>query len=116
MDITILSYSISNKPSFRQEHPGVPDGPDGSDKTSYPLMVNPMRPVSQVTGRVAYSPCGGYYTMSLIVMRHRVVYYPKDARRPGVALPILCVRNVVMYTRNQNDMCVILCAGAPDTL
>jgi hypothetical protein len=27
-------FFISNKPSFRQEHLGVSDGPDGSDGTS----------------------------------------------------------------------------------
>jgi hypothetical protein len=37
---------ISNKPSFRQEHPGVSDGPDGSDGTSYPLTENHTRPVA----------------------------------------------------------------------
>jgi hypothetical protein len=39
-------YPISNKPSFRQEHPGVSDGPDGSDGTSYPLTENQTRPVA----------------------------------------------------------------------
>jgi hypothetical protein len=41
--------SISNKPTFHLKHPGVPDGSDGSDGTSYPLTDNYMLPV-------AYSP------------------------------------------------------------
>jgi len=32
--------NISNDPSFRPKHPGVPDGSDGSDRTSYPLTEN----------------------------------------------------------------------------
>jgi hypothetical protein len=44
---------ISNNRSFRLEHPGIPDGSDGSDGTSYPLTENYMLPVAQVTGRVA---------------------------------------------------------------
>jgi len=32
-----LEENISNDPSFRQKHPGVPDGSDGSDGTWYPL-------------------------------------------------------------------------------
>jgi len=62
---------ISNKPSFRQKHPGVsdgPDGPDGSDGTSYPLTENQMRPIAQAMGHVASLPCGGYYTMPLILI------------------------------------------------
>jgi len=60
------SNDISNNPSFRLKHPGVPDGSDGSGGTSYPLTENQTRPVTQATGRVAYLPCGGYYTMRLI--------------------------------------------------
>jgi hypothetical protein len=47
---------ISNNPSFRLKHPGVPDGSDGSDGTSNPLTENYTLPVAQATGRVAYSP------------------------------------------------------------
>jgi len=46
--------SISNNSSFRQKHPGVPDGSDGSDGTSYSLTENYMLPVAQVTGRIPY--------------------------------------------------------------
>ena len=44
---------ISNNPSFRLKHPGVPDGSDGSDGTSYPLTENYKLPFAQVMGRVA---------------------------------------------------------------
>jgi len=47
-------YDISNGSSFRQKHLGVLDGSDGSDGTSYLLMVNYTLPVAQATGRVAY--------------------------------------------------------------
>jgi len=47
---------ISNNPSFRLKHPGVPDGSDCSDGTSNPLREKYMLPVAQATGRVAYSP------------------------------------------------------------
>jgi len=47
---------ISNNPSFRLKHPGVPDGSDGSDGTSYPLTENYTLPVAQATCRNAYSP------------------------------------------------------------
>ena len=46
---------ISNNPSFRLKHPGVPDSSDGSDGTSYPVTENYTLPVAQATGRVAYS-------------------------------------------------------------
>ena len=101
-------YSISNNPSFFLKHPGVPDGSDGSGGTSYPLTENQTRPVAQATGRVAYLPCGGYYTMPLILATRRVLYY---AHRSGVRLPLLCVRNVVTYTHHQNDTYVTLFAG-----
>jgi len=45
---------ISNNSSFRLKHPGVPDGSDSSDGTSYPLTENYTLPVAQATGRVAY--------------------------------------------------------------
>jgi hypothetical protein len=102
-----LSY-ISNNTSFRLTHPGVQDGSDGSCGTSYPLPENQTRPVAQVTGRVAYLPCGGYYTMPLIVATRRVLYY---ARRSGVRLHLRCVRNVVTYMHHQNDTYVTLFAG-----
>jgi len=86
-----VKLTISNKPSFCQEHQGVSDGPEGSDGTSWPLTENQTRPVAQATGRVAYLPCGGYYTMPLVLAMHRVVYY---AHRPDVRLPFLCVWNV----------------------
>ena len=54
--LVFLFMVISNNPSFRLKHPGVPDGSDGSDGTSYPLTENYMLPVAQATGRVAYSP------------------------------------------------------------
>ena len=44
---------ISNNSNFRQKHPGVPDGADGSDGTLYPLAENYMLPVAQVTGRIS---------------------------------------------------------------
>jgi hypothetical protein len=43
----------SNNASFRLKHPGVPDGSDGSDGTSYPLTEKYTLPVAQATGRVA---------------------------------------------------------------
>ena len=99
---------ISNNSSFRLKHLGVPDGSDGSGRTSYPLTKNQTRPVAQATGRVAYLICGGYYTMPHILATRRVVYY---ARRSSVRLPLLCVRNVVTYTHHQNDTYVTLFAG-----
>jgi len=56
-----------NHPSFCQKHPGVPDGSDGSDGTSYPLKDNYTLPVTQATGRVAHVPpllVGDVYTQS----------------------------------------------------
>jgi len=52
--ITDHHQLISNYSSFRQKHPGVPDGSDGSDGTSYPLTENYTLPVAQATGRIAY--------------------------------------------------------------
>jgi len=50
----ILSTTyISNNSSFHLKHPGVPDGSDGSDGTSYPLTENYTLPVAQATGRGA---------------------------------------------------------------
>jgi len=99
---------ISNNSSFRLKHTGVPDGSDGSGGILYPLTENQTRPVAWATGRVAYLPCGGYYTMPLILATGRVVYY---TRHSGVRLPLLCVRNVVTYTHHQNDTYVTLFAG-----
>jgi len=62
--------------------PGVPDGSDGSDGTSYPLTENYMLPIALATGGVAYLP------------------------------PLLCAGNVVTYTHHQNDTCGTLFAGA----
>jgi len=45
---------IRNNSSFRQKHHGVPDGSDGSDRTSYTLTEKCMLPVAQATGRVVY--------------------------------------------------------------
>ena len=106
--LCIEGNNISNNSSFRLKHPGVPDGSDGSGGTSYLLTDNQTRLVAQATGRVAYLPCGGYYTMPLILATRRVVYY---AHRSGVRLPSLCVRNVVTYTHHQNDTYVTLFAG-----
>jgi len=44
---------ISNNSSFRRKHPGVPDGSDGSDGTSYPLTEKDTLPAAQATGRIA---------------------------------------------------------------
>ena len=58
---------ISSDPNFCLKHPGVPDGSDGSDGTSYALTENYPLPVAQATGRVAYVPpllCGDVYTSS----------------------------------------------------
>jgi hypothetical protein len=49
----MIQYNISNNPGFRLKHPGVLDGSDGSDGTSYPLTENYTLPVAQATGRVA---------------------------------------------------------------
>jgi hypothetical protein len=98
---------ISNIPSFRLKHPGVPDGSDGSGRTLYPLTENQTRPVAQATGRVAYLAGGGYYTMPLILAMRWVVYY---ARRSGVRIPLLWVRNVVTYMHHRNDRYVTLFA------
>jgi hypothetical protein len=46
--------------------------------------------------------------MPLILATRRVVYY---ARRAGVRLPLLCVRNVVTYMRHWNDTYVTRFAG-----
>jgi hypothetical protein len=49
-------HSISNNVGFHLKHPGVPDGSDGSDRTSYSLTENFMTSVAQAMGRVAYLP------------------------------------------------------------
>jgi len=57
----VAAIGISNDPSFRQKHLGVPDGSKCSDGTSYPLMENYTLPVAEATGRVAHIPpslCG----------------------------------------------------------
>jgi hypothetical protein len=53
---------ISNKHSFHQEHPGVSDGPEVTDGTSYHLTEKQMKPVTLPTGHVAYLPCSGIHT------------------------------------------------------
>jgi len=45
--------NISNDPNFSLKHPGVPDGSDASDGTSYALTENYTPPIAQATGRVA---------------------------------------------------------------
>jgi len=52
--ILLNTKNISLICSFRQKHPGVPDGSDSSDGISYPLTENYTLPVAQATGRVAY--------------------------------------------------------------
>ena len=52
----VVNTVISNNPSFRQKDPGVPDGSDGSDGTSYPLTENYTLHLAQATGRVAHVP------------------------------------------------------------
>ena len=47
-----VTLHISNNSSFCQKHPGVPDGSDGSDGTSYPLTENYTLPVAQAMGRI----------------------------------------------------------------
>jgi hypothetical protein len=71
-------------------------------------MENQAQPVAQVTGRVAYLSCGGYYSMPFILVTRRVVYY---ARHSGVRLPLLYVWSMVTDTHHQNDMYVTLFAG-----
>jgi hypothetical protein len=46
-------YCINNNPSVHLKHPGVQDGSDGSDETSYPLTENHTLPVAQATRCVA---------------------------------------------------------------
>jgi len=53
LTVTKVGIAISNNSSFRQKHPGFPDGSDGSEGTSYPLTENYTLPVAQATGRVA---------------------------------------------------------------
>jgi hypothetical protein len=54
---------INNNPCSRLKHPGVPDGSDASDGTSYPLMENYTLSVGQATCCIAYSPplLGAWY-------------------------------------------------------
>lgn len=104
---------ISNTASFHQGHPGDSAGPDGSDGTTYHMTVTQTQPVTQATGRVAYLPCSGSYTRSLILVTRRFVYYQVDTSHPGIGMPSLCIRNVMVYTHCQNDKYVTLFAGAP---
>jgi hypothetical protein len=52
------SWDISNNSSFRQKHPGVPGGSDGSDETLYPLTENVTLSVAQAMGRSLLECCG----------------------------------------------------------
>ena len=49
LDDATVPNCVSNNPSFQLKHPGVQDGSDGSDGTSYPLTENYTHPI-------AYSP------------------------------------------------------------
>ena len=65
--IITAELCISNDPTFGLKHPGVPDGADGSDGTSYDLIENFTPSVALATGRVAYVPavlCGDIYASS----------------------------------------------------
>jgi len=58
---------IGNDPSFCLKPPGVPEGSDSSDGTSYPLTEHYMLPVAQATGRIAFVPpvlSGDVYALS----------------------------------------------------
>jgi hypothetical protein len=48
--VTLAVNNISSNSIFRQKHPGVLDGTDGSDGTSYPLTENKMLSVTQAMG------------------------------------------------------------------
>jgi len=54
--VSCCSISISDDRSFRQKHPAVPDGSDGSGGSLYPLTENYTLPVAQAMGRVALIP------------------------------------------------------------
>ena len=65
--VEIGKYLISHDPNFCLKHPGIPDGSDGSDGTSYTLTENHTLPVAQAMGHVAYVPpllCGDVYASS----------------------------------------------------
>jgi hypothetical protein len=62
------------------------------------------------------APLSGYYTISPILATSCIVYYRVNTCHSWVRLSSDCVRNVVMYTHNQNDSCFTLFAGAPCTL
>jgi len=47
--------SISNNPSCRQKHPGVPVGSDGSDGTSYPLTEKYTLPIARASATTLVS-------------------------------------------------------------
>jgi len=53
---SISLSGISNDPSFRQKHPGVPDGSDSFDGTSYTPTENYTLPVAHATGLIAHVP------------------------------------------------------------
>jgi len=69
-----MGIIISNNSNLRQKHQGVPDGSDGSDRTSYPLTENYTLPVAQATGRVAH------------VLLYFVVTFTHDQKDTCVAL------------------------------
>ena len=56
LDVIVFNFTniISNNASLHLKHPGVPDGSDCSDGTSYPLTENYTIPVAHAMGRVAY--------------------------------------------------------------
>jgi len=56
----MIQKFISNDSSFRQKHPGFPDGSDGSDGTSYPLTENYTLPVAQATGSSLLDWCSAF--------------------------------------------------------
>jgi len=108
--------AIRNNPNFRLKYPGVPDGSDGSDGTSYALTENYTLHVAQATGRVAYVPpllCGDVYASSerhvCYTLRRgcsyaEAVYTTPGDRRPAwehLGAPATCLgapRITVMYT------------------
>jgi len=55
----LLLPFISNNSSFCQKCPGVPDGSDGSEGTSYPLTVNYTLSVPQAMGPSLLDWCSG---------------------------------------------------------
>jgi hypothetical protein len=47
--VSVIQY-FSNNSSFHQKHPGVPDGSESYDGTSYPQTENYTLPIAQATG------------------------------------------------------------------